>query len=79
MRRDVRIPSEGIECAAGYYIPDHLKPGEKRPVIVMGHGLSGTRSTDGTRPREATRKAAPLVGAAFIQFCFIRLPPLPCS
>jgi len=41
MRRlDVMFPSEGFECVAWLYLPDGTRPA---PVIVMAHGLGGTR------------------------------------
>lgn len=42
-RRDVRFESEGLSCAAWYYVPDDLTPGERRPAIVMAHGWSGVK------------------------------------
>jgi fermentation-respiration switch protein FrsA (DUF1100 family) len=42
-RRDVTFPSQGLTCAAWYYVPAGLKPGETRPVIVMAHGYSGVK------------------------------------
>lgn len=42
-RRDVTFPSQGLSCAAWYYVPAGLKPGEKRPAIVMAHGLSAVK------------------------------------
>jgi len=42
-RRDVHFISEGLSCAAWYYVPDDLAPGERRPVIVMAHGWSGVK------------------------------------
>lgn len=42
-RRDVAFPSQGSTCAAWYYVPAGLRPGETRPVIVMAHGYSGVK------------------------------------
>ena len=42
-RRDVTFPSQGLTCAAWYYVPAGLKPGETPPVIVMAHGYSGVK------------------------------------
>ena len=42
-RRDVTFPSQGLKCAAWYYVPTGMKPGEKRPAIVMAHGYSGVK------------------------------------
>lgn len=42
-RRDVTFPSQGLTCAAWYYVPAGLKPGEARPAIVMAHGYSGVK------------------------------------
>lgn len=41
MRRlDIQFPSGGLQCAAWLYLPDGARPA---PVIVMAHGLGGTR------------------------------------
>jgi fermentation-respiration switch protein FrsA (DUF1100 family) len=42
-RRNVRFPSEGLSCAAWYYVPEGLSAGERRPAIVMAHGWSGVK------------------------------------
>lgn len=42
-RRDVRFPSEGLSCAAWYYVPDDLASGNRRAAIVMAHGWSGVK------------------------------------
>ena len=42
-RRDVRFASEGLSCAAWYYVPADLGPGERRPAVVMAHGWSGVK------------------------------------
>ena len=42
-RRDVRFTSEGLSCAAWYYVPADLAPGERRPAVVMAHGWSGVK------------------------------------
>lgn len=42
-RRDVTFKSQGLDCAAWYYVPAGLKPGEKRPAIVMAHGFSAVK------------------------------------
>jgi len=42
-RRDVTFPSQGLTCAAWYYVPTGLKSGESRPAIVMAHGYSGVK------------------------------------
>jgi fermentation-respiration switch protein FrsA (DUF1100 family) len=42
-RRDVTFESEGLRCAAWYYVPSGLAPGERRPAIVMAHGWSGVK------------------------------------
>jgi poly(3-hydroxybutyrate) depolymerase len=33
-RKDVMFTSQGLRCAAWYYVPNGLKEGEKRPAIV---------------------------------------------
>ena len=38
-RVDVAFPSEGEECRAWLFRPDTERP----PVVVLGHGLGGTR------------------------------------
>lgn len=43
VRRDVRFWSEGVTCAAWYYVPAGMAPGEPRPAIVMAHGLSAVK------------------------------------
>jgi uncharacterized protein len=40
-RKDLRFPSGGVSCAAWLYPP--AGDPDKAPVIVMAHGLSGTR------------------------------------
>ncbi len=40
-RLDLTFRSEGVACAAWLYLPEGLK---RAPVIVMGHGLGGTRT-----------------------------------
>jgi poly(3-hydroxybutyrate) depolymerase len=42
-RRDVTFPSQGLTCAAWYYVPTGLKAGVTRPAIVMAHGYSGVK------------------------------------
>lgn len=39
-RLDVQFPSQGLNCSAWLYLPDGTTPA---PVIVMAHGLGGTR------------------------------------
>ena len=38
-KKDLIFSSEGTDCAGWYYTAE----GEKRPVIVMAHGLGSTR------------------------------------
>lgn len=42
-RRDVTFTSQSLKCAGWYYLPTGLKPGEKRPAIVMAHGYSAVK------------------------------------
>lgn len=42
-RRDVCFASEGLSCAAWYYVPADLAGEERRPAIVMAHGWSGVK------------------------------------
>lgn len=42
-RRDVHFASEGLSCAAWYFVPDDVAPGERRGAIVMAHGWSGVK------------------------------------
>ena len=42
-RTDVTFTSQGLRCAAWYYVPIGLKSGEKRPAIVMAHGFTGVK------------------------------------
>lgn len=46
-REDLRFPSSGEQCAAWLYAPNTAE--KHAPVIVMAHGLSGTRR-DGLGP-----------------------------
>jgi hypothetical protein len=39
----VTFPSQGLECAAWYYVPTDRAPGRKRPAIVLAHGYSGVK------------------------------------
>ncbi|WP_420030371.1 alpha/beta hydrolase [Rhodococcus ruber] len=39
-RMDITFQSSGVDCAAWLYLPDSADPA---PVIVMAHGLGGTR------------------------------------
>lgn len=41
--RVVHYYSEGSRLEADYYLPDDLKPGEKRPAVVLAHGYTGIR------------------------------------
>lgn len=42
-RRDITFTSQSLKCAGWYYVPTGLKPGEKRPAIVMAHGYSAVK------------------------------------
>lgn len=42
-RREVTVNSQGLKCAAFYYVPKNMKTDEKRPAIVMAHGWSGVK------------------------------------
>jgi len=42
-RRDVTFDSEGLKCFGWYYVPKNLNQNEKRPAIVMAHGLSAVK------------------------------------
>ncbi|WP_378952874.1 alpha/beta hydrolase [Pelosinus sp. sgz500959] len=42
-RRDVRFKSQGLECAAWYYVPTEVNPEVKHPAIVMAHGFTGVK------------------------------------
>ena len=44
-RRDVTFVSQGLKCAAWYYLPGDLLPGDKRPAIVMAHGYSAVKES----------------------------------
>lgn len=63
-RRDVRFPSQGLTCAAWYYVPASLKPGERRPVIVMAHGYSGVKE------QYLDNFASRFAGAGFVVLAF---------
>ncbi|MGQ0696762.1 MAG: alpha/beta hydrolase [Panacagrimonas sp.] len=43
-QRTVHFYSEGSKLEGDYFLPDDLKPGDKRPGIVLCHGYSGIRS-----------------------------------
>ena len=43
-QRDAHFYSEGCKLLADVYLPDDMKPGEKRPGIVLCHGYSGIRN-----------------------------------
>jgi uncharacterized protein len=43
VRQDVTFSSQGVECSGWLYVPDDLAPGQKRPAVVMAHGLSGVK------------------------------------
>lgn len=42
-RIDVQFDVDGDACAGWTYVPPGAGPREGRPVVVMAHGLSGTR------------------------------------
>lgn len=42
-RRDVRFESEGLCCAAWYYVPDDIGPNQRRAAVVMAHGWAGVK------------------------------------
>ncbi len=42
-KRDIHFYSEGAKLLSDLYLPNDLKPGEKRPGIVLCHGYSGIR------------------------------------
>lgn len=42
-RRDVTFNSQGLKCAAWYYVPHAASGDKKRPAIVMAHGWSATK------------------------------------
>jgi pimeloyl-ACP methyl ester carboxylesterase len=42
-RNDVQFDVAGDTCAAWMYEPANAEPGDTGPVVVMAHGLSGTR------------------------------------
>ncbi len=41
----IKFKSGGVHCAADLFLPDGLRPGERRPGIVLGHGFSITRQS----------------------------------
>jgi alpha-beta hydrolase superfamily lysophospholipase len=63
-RQDVSFEVSGDRCAAWFYPSTHVAGHEETPVIVMAHGLSGTRR-DGLGPF-AERFAA--IGVAAVLF-----------
>ena len=44
MPKSVTSYSEGIKLAGEVFLPDDLKPGERRAGIVLCHGYTGVRS-----------------------------------
>jgi cephalosporin-C deacetylase-like acetyl esterase len=62
---------EGVFCYGILLVPNDLKPGEKRPVVVCQHGLEG-RPTDIVNPKVRTRYynsfGAQLADRGFIVF-----------
>jgi fermentation-respiration switch protein FrsA (DUF1100 family) len=44
MAEEVHFPSGGLKCAADLYLPEGVKPGERRPGLVVGHGFSLVKS-----------------------------------
>lgn len=43
MRKEIEFKSQGIRCSAFLYLPGEAQPGQRHPVIVMGHGFSGVK------------------------------------
>ena len=43
MRKAVTIWSEGTKLAGDLFIPDDIKPGEKRPAVLLCHGWGGLK------------------------------------
>ncbi len=43
-RLDLTFPSGNTQCAAWLCLPDDASSGRPAPVVVMGHGLGGTRA-----------------------------------
>ena len=42
--RTVTLYSEGVKLEGDLFLPDGMKPGERRPGIVLCHGFSGIRA-----------------------------------
>lgn len=42
-QREIHFYSEGCKLVGDYFLPDDMKPGERRPGIVLCHGYSGIR------------------------------------
>lgn len=42
-RRDVMFDSKGTRCSATFYLPDGVGTGDRRPAIVMAHGIGSTK------------------------------------
>ncbi len=62
---------EDVICYGILLVPNDIKPGEKRPVVVCQHGLEG-RPTDIVNPKEKTRHynsfGAQLADRGFVVF-----------
>lgn len=43
-RNDVRFDSHGEECGAWLYTPEEAAPRQQLPVVVMAHGVGGSRA-----------------------------------
>ena len=43
MVETVNLSVDGVELQADLYLPDKIKPGERRPALVAGHGFSAVR------------------------------------
>lgn len=44
MQKPIEFYSEGTKLKGDLYLPDNLKPGEKRACVVLCHGYTGVRS-----------------------------------
>jgi len=43
MRKDISFTSKGLRCQGWFYIPEGLAEGERRPAVIMTHGLSAVK------------------------------------
>jgi dipeptidyl aminopeptidase/acylaminoacyl peptidase len=43
MRKDIIFMSRGLRCQGWFYVPEGLAEGDRRPVVIMTHGLTAVK------------------------------------